>query len=136
MTQHEAVNTDREKYQIYTGENISTVSLWVRRDGKEYPIYANTRGQCEWYSHSTTVYENTAPTQLSETFVEWLAHLYRVQNDLYDREGMFLAQTYEQHEPEETPEWYETEILNHINQPGMTPEQEELLEWAYEQVTQ
>jgi hypothetical protein len=80
------------------------------------------------------VYENTEPEGLSETFVEWLAHFYKVRHNLYDREGMFLATDYEQHEPDKDPEWYETEILNHINQPGMTPEQEELLEWAYNEV--
>lgn len=122
------------KYDIYVGDNINTVSLWVRRDGKEYPIYANTRGQTEWYSHDADVYENTDTVGLSDAFIEWLAHLHKVREGLYEREGMFLAKDVEQHEPDADPEWYEVEILNAINNPGMTPEQEELLEWAYNEV--
>jgi len=122
------------KYDIYVGDNINTVSLWVRRDGKEYPIYANTRGQCEWYSHDADVYENTDTVGLSDAFVEWLAHYHKVLNGLYESDSMFLADRIEENEPETEPEWYEVEILNVINDPGMTPEQEELLAWAYEQV--
>jgi hypothetical protein len=134
MSQRKIPQNKRERYQLYTGNNIQTVSLWVRRDGKEYPIYANTRGQCEWYSHRPDVYENTNPHSLSDTFVEWLAHFYKVKEGLIDRDGMFLADAAAHAEPEQDPKWYETEILNHIDQPGMTPEQEELLEWAYQQV--
>ena len=117
-----------EKYAIYTGDTVRTVSLWVRRDGKEYPIYANTRGKSEWYTHDTEEYENTTPTELSDEFVEWLAHLHRV------RTGLVGAIEARETEPDADPEWYEVEILNAINQPGMTDEQAELLSWACEQV--
>jgi len=123
-----------EKYALYRGDKINTVSLWVRKDGREYPIYANTRGQCEWYSFDPDVSENTSASALSETFKEWLAHFYRVRHGLIDTEGMFPADAYEQAEPETEPEWFETEILNHIDNSGMTPEQEALLEWAYGEV--
>ena len=130
------VITMNEKYAIYTGDNITTVSLWVRKEGDEYPIYANTRGQCEWYSFDTDVSENTTATSLSEPMIEWLAHLHRARNGLYELEMSTMLPASRraeiaEHEPDEDPEWYEVEILNHIDKPGMTPEQEELLEWAH-----
>jgi hypothetical protein len=130
-----------DKYAIYTGNNITTVSLWIRRDGNEYPIYANTRGQTEWYSHDTDVYENTQSERLSNIMVEWLAHIYRARNGLYDldTDSMFLAERQseiEEHAPDKKPVWYEVEILNAIDNPGMTPEQEELLKWAHNKVGQ
>lgn len=121
-------------YVIYTGDHVTTVSLWKREDGREYPIYANTRGQCEWYSTDPKVFENTSAEPLSETFIEWLAHYYRVQHGLLDGESMYPQERVQADQPDAEPVWYETEILNAIGEPGLTPEQEELLEWAYVEV--
>lgn len=123
-----------EPYALYVGDFHKTISLWKREDGKEYPIFANTRGQPEWYSISTDVYENTTPTNLSDEFVEWLAHFYRARNGLLDSDSMFLADMVEEDQPDEDPKWYEIEILNEIGKPDYTPEQEDLLEWAYNEV--
>lgn len=125
-----------DKYAIYVGDNIKTVSLWVRQEENEYPIYANTRGQCAWYSFRRDVYENAHPTELSETCKEWLAHFHRIKSGLIEnRESMFLRDVVEADRPDNDPEaWYETEILNAIGEPGYTPEQEDLLEWAYNEV--
>jgi len=121
-------------YAIYVGDAINTVSLWKRDGEKEYPIYANTRGQCEWYSTNPDVYENTETAELSDKFVEWLAHFHRVKEGLVDVDSMYYAKAVEEDRPEEEPRWFETEILNAIGNPGYTPEQEELLEWAHNEV--
>ena len=126
-----------EKYAIYTGTELTTVSLWVREGDNEYPIYANTRGRSEWYSHDRDVYENTEPSALSETCKAWLAHFHRVTEGKIEDGGdsMFWADTVEADRPDEQPDaWYEVELINAINQPGMTPEQEDLLAWAYSEV--
>jgi len=123
-----------EKYAIYLGDRINNISLWVREDGKEYPIFANTRGQGEWYSLNPDVYENTEPHSLSAEMKEWLAHIHRVENGLIEHDGMFAAKAIEADAPDADPEWYETEIVNQIGEPGFTPEQEDLLEWAYKEV--
>lgn len=121
------------KYAIYTGNTINTVSVWVRRGEKEYPIYANTRGRCEWYTFDTSEYENTEPTELSSEMLEWLAHFHRVREGLIDTHGL-PAKAIEDDKPDVDPEWYEVEILNSIGDPEFTAEQVELLEWAYNQV--
>jgi len=126
-----------DKYALYIGDNIQTVSLWVRQNGKEYPIYANTRGQCEWYGFSTDEYENVHTETLSERAIEWLAHIHRVQNGLLDTdsESMYLAGRVKADRPEADPEaWYERELLNHIGEPSLTEEQAKLCEWGYNQV--
>jgi len=112
------------KYVIYVGETVNTTSLWVRRGGQEYPIYANTCGKSEWYSFDTNEYENTEATELSEAFIDYLAWLKA------EQDSMFLASSLEW--PEADPEWYEVEILNSISDPSMTTEQHNLLEWASE----
>jgi len=117
-----------DKYVLYTGDELTTVSLWVREGGKEYPIYANTRGRSEWYSHEIDVFENTSAEPLSDTLKEWLASAHKVRSDEIDASPWRV-------EPDEEPEaWYEVELFNAVNNPGMTPEQADLLEWAYEEV--
>ena len=114
-----------DKYEIYVGDNIPATSLWVRRDGKEYPIYSNTRGNCSWYTHSINEYANTAQRGLSQAFVDYLAFTkYQADTGGFDP----TAQP-----PENDPKWYEIEILNALGNPGFTKEQYELLEWAAEQ---
>jgi len=122
------------RYVIYTGDAITTVSLWRREGDREYPIYANTRGQCEWYSTDPECYENTTAEPLSETLKEWLAHYYRVQQGLLNDESMFAAERVEADQPDTEPVWYETEILNAFGECELTPEQNDLLEWAYREV--
>jgi hypothetical protein len=120
------------QYVIYTGDTVTTVSLWKREGGKEYPIYANTRGQCEWYSFDPNHYENTSVETLSETCKEWLAHFYRVQQGLLNDESMFPAERVEADQPDAEPAvWYEVELLNAFDDRGLTPEQTDLLEWAH-----
>jgi len=123
-------------YVIYLGDKIKTVGLWKREDGKEYPIYGNTRGASEWYSLDVGVYENTGVVELSDVFIEWLAHYHRVENGLLesDSDSMFLAEHVEEDAPDENPRWFEVEILNAMGNPGYTPEQGELMEWAYNEV--
>lgn len=123
-----------DKYVIYLGDKVKHVSLWVREEDNEYPIYANTRGLSTWFSKDTDSYENTEPTSLSGEMVEWLAHYHRVEEGLIEHEGMFLAPSVEEDRPDVEPEWYETEILNHISRPSYTAEQRELMEWAYNRV--
>lgn len=114
-----------EKYALYRGETVNTISLWVRRDGKEYPIYSNTRGQTVWFDFEQDVYENTDPHALSDALVEWLAELHR----RITGEGEMTPNL---KMPER--EWYETELLNAIGNPSVTEEQSKLMEWAYEKV--
>lgn len=114
-----------DKYALYVGDTINTVSLWVRRDGNEYPIYANTRGQTEWYTFDVDDYENCEQTSLSQAFIDYLAFL-KYQHDTGGTDPSAFP-------PEADPEWYEIEIWNAIGQPGFTKEQYELLEWASEQ---
>jgi len=122
------------QYVIYTGDTITTVSLWRREDGREYPIYANTRGLCVWYSLDPECYESTTAEPLSKTLKEWLAHFYRVQQGLLDDESMFAAERVDADQPDAEPVWYETEILNAFDSRSLTPEQTDLLEWAYREV--
>ena len=121
---------------MYTGDNLQTVSVWKRNGDTEYPIYANTRGVGEWFSFDANVQENTTDKRLSDDVIEFLAHIYRVNNGKIetDSESMFWADMVADDRPDVDLEWYETEFVNMINQPGMTPEQEELLEWAYNEV--
>ena len=113
------------EYVLYTGDKINTVSLWRREGDTEHPIYANTRGKCEWYSFDADTYENTEPNALSDELVEWLAEYHRRitgQGDMQSNLDM------------EDPKWYEAEILNAIGDPQIPPEQFELMEWAYNEV--
>ena len=114
-----------EKYALYVGDTINTVSLWVRKDGNEYPIYANTRGTHEWYTFDPTDYKNSEPHSLSEELVAWLADYYR---------RIYGAGEVKGNSELPEPEWYEVELLGAIATPGITPEQEDLLEWAYNEV--
>jgi len=114
-----------EKYAMFVGDAIKTVSVFVRDDGREYPIYANTRGQTEWYTHEIGEYENVTETLLSDELKTWLAEFHaRITG-----EG-------DTHPNRELPEveWYETEFLNAIGKPVVVPEVFELMEWAYEEV--
>lgn len=113
-----------EKYQLYLGDKVKTVSLWVREGDNEYPIYANTRGQCSWYTHSVDEYENTSPNSLSNEFIEWLA-------ELHCRITGVGETTVNRQLPD--LDWYEVEIINSVGNPVLTEEQSELLAWAYEQ---
>ena len=111
------------KYALYIGNNINTVSLWVREGDKEYPIYANTRGIHEWYTFNREDYENTEPHQLSDELIAWLAE--------YHRRIHSVDETKENRELPDL-EWYEDELLNAIGNPGVTQEVFDLMEWAYE----
>ena len=111
------------KYALYIGDNIQTVSLWVRDGDNEYPIYANTRGVCEWFSFDREDYENCEPHQLSDELITWLAE--------YHRRIKAVGPTTDNSELPEL-EWYEQELLNAIATPKVTPEQFDLMEWAYE----
>jgi len=118
------------QYRIYVGENIGNTSFWMRTDETtEKPIMANTRGLTTWFSYKFDEYENTEPNELSNLCIEWLAHIYRARNGLYDSGALPAIKD---NEPDEEPVWYETEILNALNNPKTTTEQQELLEWAYE----
>jgi len=113
------------EYVLYLGDLVQTVSLWKRDGDTEHPIYANTRGQCEWFRFDADTYENTSPNALSESLKEWLAELHirltSVEDGTPNRELPDL-------------EWYEHELINAIGDPAVTPEQAELLEWAYNEV--
>jgi len=110
------------EYVVYTGTLVETVSLWRREDDKEYPIYANTRGQCEWFSFDVDTFENTEPNTLSDELVTWLSEYYaRIQG---------VAETTPKTEMPEL-KYYEREILNAIDDPTITDEQWELMEWAF-----
>jgi len=114
-----------EKYTMFVGDAIKTVSVFVRRDGREYPFYANTRGQCEWYTFSVDEYENVQQVGVSDELKAWLAEYHaRITS-----EG-------ETHHGEELPkiEWHEKEFLNSIGKPEVTPEQFEMMEWAFNEV--
>jgi len=123
------------EYALYVGDTVQTVSLWVRRGDKEYPIYANTRGQCEWNDFDTDTYENVSQDELSDGLIAWLAHIHAVNNGLLESESesMFYAERAKDAEPDVELEWYEIELINSIGNPSLTPEQEKLLAWAYEQ---
>lgn len=123
----------KDKYVWYIGDPIPSTGLWVRKNGNEYPIYENTRGQQAWYSFEVGEFDNAQITELSDAFIEWLAHHHRVRNGLVENESIFPASTIVDDEPDADPEWYEIELLNTIDNPDLTPEQEDLLEWAYEQ---
>lgn len=109
-----AVKMPAKEYVFFVGEHIKTVSLWRRIGDKEHPIYANTRGQCEWYSFDAGECENTAETKPTEAF--WKA-LRKISNG----EGRFSI---------EECEWYEREVVSALGNPNFTDEQRELLEFA------
>ena len=112
-------------YHLYLGDAVQTVSLWRREGNTEHPIYANTRGQCEWFTFNAGDCENTTPHALSDALVEWLAEMHRRIECVGDM-------TPNRELPE--LEWYETEVINAIANPAVTEEQFELMEWAYEEV--
>ena len=112
-----------EHYRMYTGDEVKTVSVWVVKGDKEYPIYANTRGRCEWYTHNLGECENTTGDELSDELITWLAEYHRR-----------ITGQGEMTPNREMPdvEWYEIEFLNAIGEPMITDEAFELMEWAYE----
>ena len=116
------------EYIIYTGEKVSTVSLWERDGDEEIPIYANTRGQCEWYSTDVNEYENTTPNKISDSLIEWLAELYR------RIEGDDAENSKPNHMLPDL-KWYEAEIIDSIGNPAYTEEQANLLQWAHNEAT-
>jgi len=114
-----------EKYAMFVGEAVKTVSVFKRKNGREYPIYANTRGQTEWYTHEIGEHENVTESTLSGELKAWLAEYHaRITG-----EG-------ETHPNRELPEveWYEREFLNAIGNPCVIPEVFELMEWAFNEV--
>ena len=124
------------KYHMYVGEKIPSVNVFKVEGEKEYPIYANTRGRTEWYTFDVDYYENTEQSELSNDLIAYLAHYYRVrENKLqFDSDSMYFAEMIKNDKPDVDLEWYEIEFLNVMGDPRWTPEQEELLEWAYNEV--
>jgi len=116
------------EYVLYTGETVTTVSLWKRTEQREVPIYANTRGQCEWYSTDVDSFENTEPNKVSEALLEWLAEMHR------RIESVDLEHSKDNHMLPDI-EWYEAEIVHAIGDPSYTHEQQALLAWAVNQVS-
>lgn len=111
-----------EKYTMFVGDAIKNVSVFVRKRDREYPIYANTRGECEWYTFTIDDYENVQQVGISLALKHWLAEFHaRITG-----EG-------DTHRNSELPdlEWYETEFLNAIGEPVVTDEQFEMMEWAF-----
>jgi len=112
------------EYVMYTGDYQTTVGVWKREGETEIPIYANTRGASEWFSTDVNVSENVQQTKLSDPLIQALGDIWANMQNLsgggvIDTSGL---------------EWYEIEFLNAIGDPIITPEQEELLEWAYNEV--
>lgn len=113
---------NESKYAMYVGEYHTTVSVWIRKNGEEYPIYANTRGNCEWYTHNVSDCENATEQELSEGLKAWLAEYHRRihgVDDVTPNRAMPAL------------EWYEVEFMNAIGDPELTDEVADLLEWAY-----
>ncbi|QAS68882.1 hypothetical protein HFTV1-gp49 [Haloferax tailed virus 1] len=115
------------KYAMYVGDYETTVSVWLRKNGEEYPIYANTRGQCEWYTHNVSDCENTTEQALSDGLKAWLAEFHRRINSVDDVTPNHAMPDVE---------WYEVEFLNAIGEPEITDEVMDLLEWAYNEEQQ
>jgi len=114
-----------EKYTMFVGDAVKTVSVFARDDGREYPIYANTRGLTEWYTHEIDEYENCEQTGISDELKEWLAEYHaRITGEGDMTENMDLPDL----------EWYEREFLNAIGEPVVTTEQFDMMEWAFGEV--